>query len=55
MRDNLENGMIRDEDEGDIIEYCEWCGEPIYAGARYYEIGDENVCEDCILSARKTA
>lgn len=56
-RDDLENGMLcYKEDEGEVVKYCEWCGEPIYAGETYYEITDDQVvCEDCMSNARRTA
>lgn len=55
-RDDLENGMVlRGEDEGEILTTCACCGKPIYVGSDYYELCGEEICEDCILSAKKTA
>jgi hypothetical protein len=28
--------------------FCDWCGKEIFHDERYYDMGDETVCEDCI-------
>lgn len=42
-------------DEPEAVERCANCGEPIYEGDDYYEIGGECYCEVCVDDARKTA
>lgn len=41
-------------DDLEIVGYCDWCGEPIYAECDYYELPDgEKLCGkdyDCIMS-----
>lgn len=55
-RDNIENGMVIGGEPDDIVVFtCAWCGEPIYNGNDYYDLDGDAVCEDCMLSARKTA
>ena len=48
-------GHPADEEEPEIIYYCDWCDRPIYEGEDCYDIGGINVCEDCINNCRKTA
>lgn len=26
---------------------CKWCGETLFPGSDYYDVGDEALCEDC--------
>ena len=37
-----------DASEEKLFHECDGCGDDIYYGDEYYEIGDEIVCEDCI-------
>lgn len=34
---------------------CEICNKPILEGDEYYEIGELNYCEDCVLNGYKVA
>lgn len=34
---------------------CAYCGEPIFEGDTYYELGGNPICEVCIDEARRTA
>lgn len=36
-----------------IANKCDICGEDIYEGETYYEIFDENICENCIKECRR--
>lgn len=37
-----------DPPEASVFCTCDWCGDEIYEGDDYYEIGTENVCANCI-------
>ena len=57
MRDDLEHGWIVNDRESELEKAytCEWCGDPIYYGDEYYDLGGDKVCEDCIRDCRRTA
>jgi hypothetical protein len=58
MRDNLEHGWIvndKSDDDGEAIYVCEWCGESIYEGEKYYNFDGEKVCADCVSGCAKFA
>lgn len=57
-RDNLEHGWIvneksYDKDEGMYV--CDWCGEEIYEGDKYYDFDGSKVCADCVSDCAKIA
>lgn len=27
--------------------HCKWCGETLFPGTDYYDMGGETLCEDC--------
>lgn len=41
--------------EPQIFAYCEDCGEPIYDGDEYYDIGGHKYCEACVHKSYRTA
>lgn len=43
--------------EGEREEYvhCDVCGETIYYGDEFYEVGNAKVCQDCIDAGKRTA
>lgn len=44
-----------EEDDRELLGYCEVCGQPIYEGDDFYlfeELGI-NVCESCACDARR--
>lgn len=41
--------------EPPVFAECEACGEPIYDGDEYYEIGEHKFCEACVVSGYRTA
>lgn len=57
MKDDLEHGwLVNDiEEEAEQAFTCDWCGEPIYDGDEYYDLGGERVCSDCIRNCQKMA
>lgn len=59
MKDNLEHGWVGTEDKyyGDEEPSftCDWCGEDIYYGDEYYDLGNERVCATCIKNAKSFA
>lgn len=44
-----------DPPEDTPVLCCSWCGEGILEGEAYYQIGDSEVCEDCIDSCKFSA
>ena len=54
--DDIENGMLLYTEE-EPKEYCKcaYCGDAIYYGDYYYEIGYDCVCEDCISEMKREA
>lgn len=46
-------GACPNAPEPPIFEHCVECGEPIYRGDDYYELGGECYCETCVQNARK--
>ena len=43
------------EEDPPIFDYCEACGEEIYDGDEYYEIGGHKFCEACVSGGYRTA
>lgn len=41
--------------EPPVYAECDECGETIYDGDEYYEIGDHKFCESCVVSGYRTA
>lgn len=43
------------ECEERVMFECAYCGDSIFEGDDYYELGCEPVCEQCIEEAKRTA
>lgn len=48
-------GYIKDSYSPKPEIYCEGCGEGVYEGEAYYEIGGTVLCEHCINDMQKLA
>ena len=53
---DIENGMLfYTEEEPEEFCKCTYCGDTIYYGDEYYQIGYDCVCEDCVSSMKREA
>lgn len=41
--------------EIDVVLTCSNCGDDIFDGDNYYDLGNEDLCEDCVLGCKVTA
>lgn len=58
MYKQVENRMLIDSEWNDQPEKyttCDSCGEDINLGDYFYQIGNLNICEDCIDKYKKMA
>jgi len=46
---------IIDADVFEVKCHCDICGEAIYVGDAYYDLGGATICESCVDDGRKTA
>ncbi len=48
-------GKDKDEPKNPSINFeCDWCGEIVYEGESYYDIGGEKVCVECISDCKRS-
>ena len=51
--ERIENPMVlcnQFEEEEKVLEECKCCGRELFHGDRYFKIGNDFYCEDCVDS-----
>lgn len=53
--DNMESESCCEAPQSKVFKPCSICGENILEGDSYYEVGAQDVCEQCINTFRRIA